>query len=403
MIAGSMRVLSLGNVYPPHHLGGYEVIWRGVTESLRADGHAVRVLTTDYRGSEVAPGQGDDPDVYRELGWYWRDHDWPRMTPWARLQLERRNAELLARHLAEFRPDVVAWWPVGGMSLGLIEQTRRAGIPAVFFVLDYWPRYGPEHDLWLRLWRRVPGGALVDRLTGLPTRLGLDHAGRWVFCSQVMLEDTVASGVKIDDWTILAPGIERSYLEQPPEPSPPAWRWRLLYIGRVVEQKGVHTAIEALAQSPGEASLRIVGEGDQAYRQRLERLAAKLAVADRVEFRPPRPRAELASIYREADAVVFPVEWAEPWGLVPLEAMALGRPVLATGRGGSGDYLRDGENCLLFEPGNAGALASSLSRVANEPALRERLRAGGLETAQRHQEDEFNRLAIEQLAAVVPR
>ena len=51
--------------------------------------------------------------------------------------------------------------------------------------------------------------------------------------------------------------------------------------------------------------------------------------------------------------VVFPVRWEEPWGLVPIEAMARGRPVVATGRGGSGEYLRDGENCVLFEADDA--------------------------------------------------
>ncbi len=54
--------------------------------------------------------------------------------------------------------------------------------------------------------------------------------------------------------------------------------------------------------------------------------------------------AELAA----ADALLFPVQWEEPWGLVPLEAMASGTPVVATGTGGSGEYLRDGDNCLVY-------------------------------------------------------
>ena len=86
----------------------------------------------------------------------------------------------------------------------------------------------------------------------------------------------------------------------------------------------METAIESLARLPTEAELRIVGPGDQPYRSRLERLAASLGVAERVRFEGPRPRAELIEVYRSADAVLFPVTWAEPWGLVPLEAMALG-------------------------------------------------------------------------------
>ena len=94
--------------------------------------------------------------------------------------------------------------------------------------------------------------------------------------------------------------------------------------------------------------------------------------------------------------MVFPVRWEEPWGLVPLEAMAKGRPVLATGRGGSAEYLRDGENCLLFEADDSSALARALHRLASDPALRARLRAGGLETAPRHTEALFNQ-AVERL------
>lgn len=396
-----MRVLAVGNVYPPHLLGGYEVIWRGVTEQLRVDGHAARVLTTDYRRADVPADAADDPDVRRELRWYWNEHQWPAMSPRERLRLERHNAQVFDRHLTEFRPDVIAWWAVGGMSLGLIERARRAGVPSAFFVLDYWPRYGPERDLWTRMWSVRPRAAAVaERLTGLPTQLRLDGAGRWLFCSRAMLDDTVAAGVDASDSAILAPGIERSYLEAPREPKPPEWGWRLLYIGRVVEQKGVRTAIESLAHLPEQARLRIVGEGDDGYRRQLTDLAGRLGVAGRVQFEPSQPRQSLHEIYRSADVVVFPVHWAEPWGLVPLEAMALGRLVVATGTGGSGDFLDDSKNSLLFAPRDPRALAAAVSALADSPELRERLRRGGYETAARHGEDAFNRRAIDELQAI---
>jgi glycosyltransferase involved in cell wall biosynthesis len=290
------------------------------------------------------------------------------------------------------------------MSLGLIERARRAGIPGVFFVLDYWPRYGPRHDLWLRMWSRYSRAAAVaERITGLPTRLDLASAGRWVFCSQATLEDTLQTGLRIADPVILPPGIERSYAVALREHEPPEWRWRMLYIGRVVEQKGVRTAIEALALLPDEAGLVILGEGDEPYRRELEGLARALGVADRVEFKPPRPREELHDIYRASDIVVFPVQWAEPWGLVPLEAMALGRLVVATGTGGSGDFLVDRQNSLLFKPGEAAALAEAVNVLAGDPNLRAQLRAGGFETAAQHSEDEFNRRAIEELQATLQR
>ena len=80
---------------------------------------------------------------------------------------------------------------------------------------------------------------------------------------------------------------------------------------------------------------------------------------------------------------------------MPLEAMGKGRPVVATGRGGSAEYLRDGENCLLFEAGDAAALAGALTRLATDADLRRRLYDGGLETAARYTEPLYNE-AVEQ-------
>jgi glycosyltransferase involved in cell wall biosynthesis len=399
-MAVPMRVLAVGSVYPPHHLGGYEIIWRGAMRHLRREGHLARILTTGYRRPEAAPAAREDPDVHRELDWYWRDHEWRALGPLESYRLERRNADILDRHLEEFRPDVMTWWPVGGMSLGLIERARRAGIPSLLFVLDPWLSYGPVHDRWNRMWGRLgPVATLADRVSGLPTRVDYRAAGRWVFCSAAMRAQALGAGLRDADATILSPGIERSFLHAAAEPDPPPWRWRLLYLGRVVEQKGVATAIESLALLPAGATLRILGEGDSGYRRRLEQLAARLKVSDQVKFEPPRPREELPSVYREADAIVFPVEWPEPWGLVPLEAMALGRPVVATGRGGSGEYLVDGGNSLIFEPGSPSGLAAALRALAGDAALRERLRQQGYETAARHGEDAFNAGALAEMLA----
>src|SRR5690348_4710410 len=118
-------------MYPPHHLGGYELVWHGSVRALRAAGHEVRVLTTDFRLDGT--GEDEDSDVHRDLQWYWRDHQFPRLRRHARARLERRNAAALARNLDAFAPDVVAWWSMGGMSLSLISQVARAGLPAAAF------------------------------------------------------------------------------------------------------------------------------------------------------------------------------------------------------------------------------------------------------------------------------
>jgi len=366
-------------MYPPHHFGGYELVWRSAVEHLRSEGHAVRVLTTDLRTGATAP---DDPGVHRELRWYWRDHGFPRARLRPVLALERHDQAVLSRHLEEHRPDVVSWWAMGGMPLSLVEAVRRRGLPSVAFVHDDWLDYGPHVDGWLRRFggRKRVVAPLAERLTGLPARVDLARAADYVFVS-----DSTRRRAGVDGG-IAHSGIQPDFLAPAPERE---WAWRLLYVGRLDERKGIDTAIEALPHLPA-ARLAIVGGWDEREEARLRGLAASLGVAGRVEFRGQRERGELLEAYAEADAVVFPVRWEEPWGLVPLEAMGRGRPVVATGRGGSGEYLRHEENCLRFDAGDAGGLAAAVERLAGDPALRARLREGGAATAARHTEPIFN-------------
>jgi glycogen(starch) synthase len=394
-----VRVLSVGSVYPPHLLGGYEVIWQGVTRQLTADGHASDVLVTDYRHPDVAADAPEDPGVHRELGWYWRDHTWPRLGLRARIALERANAEIFDSHVREFRPDVVAFWAMGGMSLSLITRAQRTGLPAVFFLLDPWPIYGPRHDQWLATWSRPwlrPLAGLSRRLTGLPTRLDLTR-GRWIACSEWMRRGAGLS-LPTERQRVLTPGIESRFLAAPPA-RPQPWSYRLLYLGRVVEQKGVLTAVEALAALPGEATLTIIGSGDATYRAELEARATELRVGDRVRFEAQVDRDATIAAFAAADVVLHPVLWGEPWGLVPLEAMAVGRPVIATGQGGSADFLRHGENALLHPAGDAAGLAAAVTRLAADPELRARLIAAGRASAETHTAAAFNRAAVAELLA----
>jgi glycosyltransferase involved in cell wall biosynthesis len=371
-----MRVLAVGNIYPPHAPGGgYELTWRSAMAHLRECGDEVRVLASDHREPGVGPGAAEDPDVHRELPWYWRDHDFPRRGLRERLAIERGAAAVLQRHLDGFRPDAVCWWGMGGMPLGLIEQVRRAGIPAVGVVGDEWMVWGPKVDAWFRVARRI----------GL-ARIDLGAAAVWLFNSGVVRTRSMAAW-DLRDARVEHPGIDTSlFTEAAPRPD---WSWRLLYLGRMDERKGVHVAVEALAHLP-RATLVIQGSGDPGYVERLRGSAAELGVLDRIEF-SSAPRERLPEVYADADAVLFPVQWEEPWGLVPLEAMAVGRPVIASGTGGSAEYLRDGHNCLIYAPrGEPQELAGAVDRLADQRALRAHLRDEGLVTAARFSERRYN-------------
>lgn len=351
-----MRILTVGNMYPPHHLGGYELLWQAAVRHLRALGHDVRVLTTTHR--EDGAGVEHDDDVHRELRWYWRDHDFPRLSLRACRELERYNASVWNRHVTDFRPDAVSWWAMGGMSLSLI---RRSQLPAVGWVFDDWLVYAPDVDRWTSKLRR---------------RTDWEHAARWVFCANGVRQAAVGARGDLGEVRVEPPGVAPEFSTQPEAD----WGWRFLYVGRIDERKGIGLAIEALAHAP-EAALRIVGGGDPQEAERLRDLARDTGVADRVDFVGPVARERLADVYAESDALVFPVTWPEPFGLVPLEAMAVGRPVIASGRGGSADYLRDGANALLFDADEPGTLAAAMRRIAGDGALRARLRDAGLRTA----------------------
>jgi glycogen synthase len=386
-----VRVLTVGNMYPPHHHGGYELVWESAVEHLRARGHEVRVLTTDTRTDAVAP---DALDVHRELRWPLRNARLERLGPRERVAVARHNHRTLDRHLDELRPDVVAWWSMGGLTLTMLESVRRRGLPAVAFVHDDWLDYGRWGDAWLHSFRGRRGrlAPVAERLVGIPARVDFDGAASYLFVSERTKRHALAQGLGLRRTGVTHSGIQDEFLD----PAPPAeWRWRLLYVGRLDERKGVDTAVEAMANLPEQARLELIGGWDAGEEDRLRQQARDAGVEAQVHFAGQLDRSEIAAAYARADATVFPVRWEEPWGLVPLESMAKGRPVVATGRGGSAEYLRDGENCLLFEAGDAEALAAAVRRLADDPALRMRLREGGLETAPAHTEEVLNE-AVEQ-------
>jgi glycogen synthase len=397
-----VRILSVGNRFPPWSTGGYEATWAGAVDALRDAGHSVRVLTTLPDPSDATPVGTPPSGVHRELRWYWRAHRFPARTLAQCARLERANAAVLAAHRRDFAPDVVMWWAMGGMSLSLLEQARRAGLPALAVVGDEWITYGPGVDGWTRRWRRLP--AVVahagGRLSGVPARLALERAAQWSFNSDYTRAVSRTAGWRLAGATVDHPGVA---LERLRREAAPGWRWRLLYCGRIDPRKGIATAIRALALLPDGASLRVHGEGDPEHAASLRRLAHDLGVAGRVSF-SAGPREQVAAVYAGCDALVFPVTWREPWGLVPLEAMAAGRPVIATrAGGGAAEYLEHELNCLQFAPEDAGGLAAAIQRVASDIELRGRLVGRGRATAERYPEEGFHDALQRRLADAVAR
>jgi glycosyltransferase involved in cell wall biosynthesis len=373
-------------MYPPHHQGGYELSCRDVVDRLRARGHDVLVLTTTMRVDGVVDPPGERAGgVRRDLEMYLREGELWRPGPRRRLAVERHNQRVLRDALASFRPEVVSVWHMGAMSTGLLSTLVASGVPLVYAVCDDWLIYGVDLDPWMRPFTRRrlrPFAGAVAALTGVPTRLpDIGRSGSFLFVSEVTREAAASwSRWSYPDATVVHSGIDRrDFPPTPPDERP--WGWRLLYVGRIDERKGIFTLVRAMAALPPAATLEIVGRGNDADVARLRGLVNDLGLGARVTV-DAADRSELRDRYLAADVVVFPSEWSEPFGLVPLEAMACARPVVATGVGGSAGFLADGVNCVLFAPGDADALADALRRVASDEALRRRIVAGGARTAE---------------------
>jgi rhamnosyl/mannosyltransferase len=193
-----------------------------------------------------------------------------------------------------------------------------------------------------------------------------------------------------DRLSVLPFGIDlESYLSPGPESlayaralreecGQPLW----LAVGRLVYYKGLHNAVRALAETPGK--LLIVGDGP--LKAELRELARREGVADRVVWRAGLSDAQLVGAYHAATALWFPSNArSEAFGIVQIEAMASGCPVINTALPGSGVswVSRHEESGLTVPVDDHAALARAANRLLDEPGLRERLGAAGRERAVR--------------------
>jgi glycosyltransferase involved in cell wall biosynthesis len=154
----------------------------------------------------------------------------------------------------------------------------------------------------------------------------------------------------------------------------------VLGIGRMVPQKGFDVLIEAFARADlRDCDLLLAGDGDS--RADLERLASQTGAADRIRFvgRADRPMA--VSLFKGCDIFVLPSRM-EPQGIVNLEAMAAGKPVIASRVGGVPEIVLEDETGLLVPAGDVNALADALKRLAPDRELRARMGAAGERRAQ---------------------
>ncbi|HEU4700974.1 MAG TPA: glycosyltransferase, partial [Conexibacter sp.] len=283
----------------------------------------------------------------------------------------------LAAQWRESRPDVVHahFWMSGHAAL---MAARELGIPVV----------QTFHALGV-VKRRYQG----DLDTSPPERIGIeqeilrraDHVV--ATCSDEVFE-LVRMGGGRGRLTVVPCGVDLDlFTPEGRRARRRPGRQRIVCVGRLVARKGVGNAISALASMP-DAELVIAGGPPRAQlcrdpeAQRLRALAEECGVADRVDLRGRMDREDVAALLRSADAVVC-VPWYEPFGIVPLEAMACGTPVVASAVGGMIDSVVDGVTGIHVPPRDPERLAEALGPLLADPERRAVYGSAGVERARR--------------------
>ncbi|MBV9600325.1 MAG: glycosyltransferase, partial [Chloroflexi bacterium] len=150
---------------------------------------------------------------------------------------------------------------------------------------------------------------------------------------------------------------------------------RVAFFGRLHPTKGADVLIRAVRQLVDvELELHVFGveqPGDERYARRIRQLAGD---DGRIVFEPAIPSEQVIPTLREFDLLGVPSQWLETGPLVVLEAFAARTPVIGSNLGGIAELVRDGVDGLLVQPGSVADWASALRRLAEDPALRERLR-----------------------------
>ncbi len=306
-----------------------------------------------------------------------------------------RAVPRLAWQLSRARPDaLLVYGPIAGCLAGLAG--RIAGIDTIVYSAGY-PSYYSDRGLYRRMRNAVVEKIACSCASAIWCKSQADvelyHARKASLPEKfVLVPNSVSEDVMARLHTLTSDPSQLAETRQ-------ALANKLgvggngpivVFVGRLVAEKGVpvlaHAFAQALSRYP-KAKLVIVGEG--ADRASLEALAQQLQIAQSVVF--AGAQSDVALFYLLADVVVAPSH-SEPFGIVAVEAMAAGRPVVASNVGGLADTVVDGQTGRLVPPGNASAVAEALAWVLQSPEHAHRLGAAGQMRA-------INEYSEDQLAA----
>lgn len=384
-----MRILFLSNLYPPNVVGGYEQLCYEAARDLAARGHEVSVLTSNYGGKVQAfSGQriertlrllASETDIYLPF-------DCPAEE---RAAISAHNAQALARMIEECQPHVIFAWNLYFLDQSFLRAVESSRKPVVYLLTDNW----------LIAFLNLPfiqiymSGVIAD---GKPAFQSIARsAHRWldnrkmsrftidghaIFSSRFMRDLYNEAKIVFNGKSLIvhhgvdlashsdADFVDRGQLLKHGE-------LRLLVAGRLVEIKGVHTAIEALpaviGALPGiNVKLTLLGDArDLSYKQRLCLRIEHLGIADKVQFSGPVQESELFKLFQAHDIYLFPSLY-EPFSLTLIHALGAGIPTIASDAGGNREMITHKRTGILFPKGNPKQLAGAIIDLATDHALR---------------------------------
>jgi glycosyltransferase involved in cell wall biosynthesis len=364
------------------HNGGVGVYVVRLADALREAGHEVFVLA-----GEIEPEQHDGERTVTVPGL-------------AARELSSAAAGRYAAALAEFAPDVVH---VHHLYDPLVASLTRGHAPVVWGVHDYLCFSGSLYFRSGRACGRAHGPGCVPTMALRGCAHGWDPRGR--FDNYRLTTRLVSLLREVDVALAYSSAVHRNlatnrvdgeritpFISSEVEVRPPGLDDRVLYVGRVNRSKGLGELIGAVSELD-RGTLDVCGDGW--WRQSAEKLVRRHRLGDRVRFLGWLGDDKLRAAYDRAAVVAVPSLWQEPFGMVGLEAMARGRPVVASDVGGILDWLVDGVTGLLAPPGDVGALASALRRLLADPELRARMGAAGADRVRDHFTADTHIAAIE--------
>jgi len=378
-----MKILIVNNLYPPHSRGGAESAVANEARSLAALGHEVSVLTTapfvGWRSFAASEWKEEDVRVFRffplNFFWYRNDHKhnaflralWYVGNFWG-----GHPVRVFKKVVKAVGPDAIHLHNVNGISYRLPKICDKLKIPTVFTV--HAVHYavpsgviirGQKPSAWFKpfawlLKRKLRSNATVTA----PSQWLLDfYAERGFFKGQ-------KTAVVVNPLSSVSIAT--------PSHAPQAVR-RFLYVGQLESYKGLNLMLAALSRLPDDMrwQLDIVGDGSMMPLLRRQR-------DQHISLRGKLPPEDVARTYTNATVLIVPSLCEENAPMVIAEAAAQGLPAVAAAIGGIPEMVKDGENGLLFKPGDADDLALQLRRIDEHPEILEPMRLAAIASAARH-------------------